>query len=887
MLSLEQLQSLNRQMIGEGEPVERDEVGYNKVHFWRMRSLSHIEASHLTDLMAFAIADTLSFYWNTQLSEYKDELKETMTALRDSLGESANIYIGNKSYFKNAIDPEIEKNRLFVKVDDATDTTLFLSCWSLNDAVLAYIADDKTIQKSLFGGYELPWESVKGFYDILSHHGYWNRDLEALLQDFDNLKSNFVEKYSSTNKEEKERVRERYHIQIVNADEKHLTLHYEGFVGEVRAFVRSKLSDDARWEKETTTAGNAIWNIRVSWKALPELYALLQKQHYWNDDLDEIIESPEIYRANMQDKFEMERQAYYELHPLEITSFSANEPDFVAIRFGNTLDRACFDAIQSYSQQNGINLSHKFYESHTGVKATVPYTGVGEFNAFIHTLPCKNLILSQSYEALMNDFTAKNKEYRLIDVSNLNLKFMPYPYQIEDAKRLLATKRMLNSNEMGCGKTFEQVIVGESIDTPKLVICPATLRLNWMREIQNVNPDADIVILGKEKRGEEPRIGKNWTIVSYDGTGKYGNLLESANFNVVMVDEAHFCKAIDSYGNPSSKRAKNVLNFCSRAMYVYPITGTPTPSRNKDVFNLLRMIQHPLTQDQWGFFKFGQTYCDGHNDGYGWDFSGNSNTEELNGILSEVMVRHLKSEVLPDLKKQRTFLPLDVNIKKYEAAMKACAESMDDPKDINSFLAYAMTGRRILSEIKVKDVIAYAKTLLQEDEPVVIVSNFKDTVAAVKDAFGDNCSVIEGGMTDAAKQKSIDDFQSGKVKVCAMNIIAGGVGVTLTAAHNMIICDFDWTPSNLSQAEDRICRAGQEKPCNIIYMYAEGADIDEYFVHMLSDKAETIDKVVDNSKGDSMNLVATLAQGIYEKYHKATEPDQQEKKERRRRSVHR
>ena len=103
-------------------------------------------------------------------------------------------------------------------------------------------------------------------------------------------------------------------------------------------------------------------------------------------------------------------------------------------------------------------------------------------------------------------------------------------------------------------------------------------------------------------------------------------------------------------------------------------------------------------------------------------------------------------------------------------------------------------------------------------------------------------------MTDKAKQQAIDDFQSGRKKVCVINLIAGGVGVTLTKAHNMIVCDYDWTPANMVQVEDRICRAGQLECCNIYYLYCEKALLDRAFISMITHKSENIDRVVDNSE---------------------------------------
>lgn len=311
---------------------------------------------------------------------------------------------------------------------------------------------------------------------------------------------------------------------------------------------------------------------------------------------------------------------------------------------------------------------------------------------------------------------------------------------------------------MGCGKTFIAGIVGESIPTPKLVIVPESLRLNWKKELMQINPNNDIqILLSKDNFS----LGKDWTIIGYSTVSKFMPELLEANIQCIFIDEAHRCKAIDNYGKPASQRANAVLQLCEKAKYCYPMTGTPIPN--------------------------------GFNNGYGWDFTGSSNNEKLHTILSKYMVRRLKRDVLPNLTKQRIFIPINISSKEYAKIEKRLSESSGESYD--TYMALAMTGRRLMSKQKLEASIDLAEDLLDNGKSIVIVSEFNETLDAIMEEFEGDCCCIRGGMSDAAKQKAIDDFQSGKVHVCALNTIAGGVGVTLTRAHNMIICDYDWTPA--------------------------------------------------------------------------------------------
>ena len=173
-------------------------------------------------------------------------------------------------------------------------------------------------------------------------------------------------------------------------------------------------------------------------------------------------------------------------------------------------------------------------------------------------------------------------------------------------------------------------------------------------------------------------------------------------------------------------------------------------------------------------------------------------------------------------------------------------------------MGLCMQGRNLLSEAKAKSVIEFTDSMIADGRSVVIVAGFSNTLDILKEHYKDNISIIRGGMSDKKKQKAIDDFQSGKNTICAMNIIADGVGVTLTKAHDMIMVDYDWTPSNMKQAEDRIVRTGQtENLCNIYYMYCQHSALDEYFTGMLSEKSSNIDSVIDNDD-NSLNLLKGL-----------------------------
>lgn len=438
-------------------------------------------------------------------------------------------------------------------------------------------------------------------------------------------------------------------------------------------------------------------------------------------------------------------------------------------------------------------------------------------------------------------FYQNKSSNQLVDLSTLSLPFTPYDFQIEDATKIIKKKRVLLGHEMGCGKTFISVLVGTSLNMPKLVICPASLRLNWYREITNVCPDADVQI---QLNAEAPHFGKDWTIIGYGSVAKFLDDLKKY-FNCIFVDECHACKAVNNWGNPTSKRAKSVLELADAVEYCYPLTGTPIPSHNIDLYNILKMLKCEAFDfnNKWAFLNFANKFCDPKETYFGKDFSGNSNSDQLHALLSNIMVRRLKRDVLPNLKKQRQFIPLDPHFKREYMNIE---KRLYEPEDGDTYMGLAMTGRKMLSMYKLDAAIELAETLIDAGESVVIVTNFVDSADLLKDHFKDSCCEIRGGMSDQSKQQAIDDFQNKKKTVCVLNMQAGGVGITLTAAHTMIIIDYAWVPSDMVQVEDRICRTGQTESCMIYYVYCMNSILDSLFIEMISSKSANIDTVVDN-----------------------------------------
>ena len=637
-------------------------------------------------------------------------------------------------------------------------------------------------------------------------------------------------------------------IHYISSDKQGVVVHYDGFVSELNS-----LKNDLRPHLRCIN-NNGRWDMYIEWYYVDKFLETADtagKRGFTPDEelqrvLDEHNEKMQQGLLELDTEKEKEKDR-------PICSF-ALDSSFKTIQ-GNLL----FSINKNYGGLRGlifdeIRKSHIMSNVDCKTEADritfeVNDMNLDKFSAFLG----KNDIgINDDVLAYMEEQKAfLTSDAKLIDISTRPLRFTPYPFQIEDAQKLLEKPRCLMGHDMGTGKTFIAVTVGESIKGKKLVVVPETLRRNWVKEIQNVSPDADIQIC----KSNDYKVGKDWTICGYATVSKFRKEFEAENFNVMFIDEAHNIKAVDNWGKPTSQRASAVMELADKIKYVYPMTGTPIPTSNKDAYNILRLVRSDIVRS--GFYNYAVDYCAGYRSAFGFNSNGNSNQEELHEELSKVMIRRTKAEVLPNLKKQRTFIPLETINKKYLDIEKR----LNNPKPNETYMGLCMTGRNILSELKIPDTIAYAESLLNEDRSIVIVTEFNNTIDILKEHFKDKASVIRGGMSDAAKEQNKEDFQSGRTKVCLLNLMAGGVGLTLTKAHDMIINDFDWTPANMTQVEDRICRAGQTEFCNIFYMYCEKALMDTLFIDMLSDKSQNIDLVVDNRENSYDIKTASKSSG--------------------------
>ena len=434
-----------------------------------------------------------------------------------------------------------------------------------------------------------------------------------------------------------------------------------------------------------------------------------------------------------------------------------------------------------------------------------------------------------------------------------------YPHQADGVAFLLSKKRVILADDMGLGKT-RQAIVAMEAGVPEgkiLVVCPASIKLNWKREIQLVDALAEVEVLGVDQEiTNDPR----WVIVNYDILRKHADRLHAVDWSGVILDEAHFIKNASQRTNHCLKLLGVQADAHAPVIgpeFVFLLTGTPMTNRPKDLFNLLRCVEHPAARS---FLSFAKRYCDAYRNDYGWVTTGASNLDELNLLMKEVSIRRTKGEVLDLPPKIRSWVPVDISGSK--AAFNAVESFLNwhagaDPSQPNDteFLARLTKVRTALHKAKQKAVAERIRDVVASGEKVVVFTCFSDGIERHKKKLGDSAVTITGSDSPEQRMAAVDRFQDDDtVRVALCNIIAGGVGITLTAGTHVIFQDLDWVPANHAQAEDRCYRLGQTSRVTVEYFLAAGT-LDGYISELLEQKMKLIAAVEAEELPDGSILV--------------------------------
>lgn len=476
-------------------------------------------------------------------------------------------------------------------------------------------------------------------------------------------------------------------------------------------------------------------------------------------------------------------------------------------------------------------------------------------------------------------------------------------YQKAGIAYAMRREATLLADEMGLGKTIQAIGVANAMPELRriLVVCPASLKINWARELDKWLVNERLTI-GIVRGGDWPQT--DVIIINYDIVERHLRNIHGINWDLLILDEAHYVK------NPDAKRTQAIMgvkrwNPDAREWIVtkpaidarrrLALTGTPILNRPQEMWTLVDFcLRHVPVWKRPQYMrsksKFWERYA-GYREGYRgyYEFTGPQNLDELRQECRRLfMIRRLKSQVLTDLPpkiRQVVQVPSDAYrdvIEREWAAQKAKAEQLALARAKMLFAKAAGTEdeyREAVRELREAQAVAFEEmsrvrhevglatldasesiieSILDGGKKVVFFAHHRDVIEKLRDLCAehigkDKVVVLYGGMSESAKDSARERFQRDKsVQVFIGSIMAAGVGLTLTAASHVVFLELDWVPANVAQAEDRLHRIGQEEPVLVQHLVLEGS-LTARMAQVVVEKQRTIEEAMD---GDYSNPYA-------------------------------
>ena len=437
---------------------------------------------------------------------------------------------------------------------------------------------------------------------------------------------------------------------------------------------------------------------------------------------------------------------------------------------------------------------------------------------------------------------------RVIDYSKYESR-PPMDHQKIAVEKLLANNKFILADDMGLGKTTSAVIAAlESKARKILIVCPASLKINWEREIRNYSDRKVLIVEGRKWGSTFDFYIINYDIIkNYHTTDKSEDsddykLLVNANFDLAIVDEAHYIS------NATANRTRLLNDVLETIPKVWLLTGTPMTSRPINYFNLLKIVESPLTLNWQSYVR---RYCKGYQFNVGnrkvWNTSGASNLDELRERTKNLVLRRMKTDILDLPEKIVTPVFVELTSKMYDEELEEFTRISTDKKNEETI---SVTLNRLM---KIRQLIAYEKIpftcelidkCLEQGKKVIVLTNFTMSLDMIHEKYKKNSVTLDGRMNKDKRQENVDRFQNDdKIKVFIGNIKAAGVGITLTAAEVVIMNDLSFVPADHSQGEDRAYRYGQKNSVLVYYPVFENT-VEKIIYNILQKKKNVIDQVM-------------------------------------------
>lgn len=412
--------------------------------------------------------------------------------------------------------------------------------------------------------------------------------------------------------------------------------------------------------------------------------------------------------------------------------------------------------------------------------------------------------------------------------------------------------RALLADEMRIGKTFitMQWLIKNPKIRPAIIICPEIGKWHWEKVAKGHFGIRGAVLNGfnpprKKQMHKNQLYFLNWEILPY-----WVNYLKKLKPKALILDECHYIK------NSKTACYKATKELANKLPHIIAIGGTPLKSRPVEMFNVLNLIR----PDKYpSLIQYGFRYCQPKLGKRGdWEFKGAAHLDELHKNLNAwCMIRRLRKAVFDDPPKDRHIIPIPIsNKKEYEEAENNFIQWLS--KHSATRAKKAKKAKRLIQMGYLKRLAATSKMpyvkiwidewLKSKKGKLAIFCIHKNIIKELKDRYKNICVVVDGSIRGKKRQLAVKTFQKNKkCKLFIGNTKAAGTVIELSKAKAMVGIEMDWTPGDLTQAEDRIYKQGGKDPLLIYYLVAKNT-IEHKLCKILQSKQNVLSNVLDGSK---------------------------------------
>jgi superfamily II DNA or RNA helicase len=476
---------------------------------------------------------------------------------------------------------------------------------------------------------------------------------------------------------------------------------------------------------------------------------------------------------------------------------------------------------------------------------------------------------------------------------SLNLLSAPlYPYQEQGAMHLAFGRRAMLADDMGLGKTVQAIAASSLLHQLRdiqrvLIVCPASLKHQWAREIQRFTSfSTNIVEGGLGVRRNTYQNPAFFTIVNYELVLRDEEDLRILQPDLVILDEAQRIK------NWRAKTADAVKRL--RSPYAFVLTGTPLENRLDELYSVFQFIDPTILGPLW---RFNQRYFQVERRPSGtYKVLGYKNLDELRAHISPYVLRRVRDEVLADLPDRidnNFFVPMtDPQWKAYDEFRSTVAQLMAKarrrpltPKEHQILLGALVKMRLICNALALHDPDLSPKERektspkLQElaailDDEVannghkaILFSqwtNMLHLTYPVLERLKLGHVTLSGDVPSPKRGALIERFFADDKCKVFLSTDAGGVGLNLQAASLVVNLDLPWNPAVLDQRIARAHRHGQLHTVNVINLIAKGT-IEERMLDTLAAKRDVFAGVFGDEEAPSEITFHDTGQSLLQK----------------------